>query len=291
MLHRTCARSPYSRGCGPRDAAWSLLTVSSRAVEPHLAPPGASVAPDQQGPLGAGPAPYPRARRPEMPTATTIKRTYYTLLLGNTLAASLIWGINTIFLLDAGLNNFEAFAANAFFTAGMVVVRGADGDRRRHVGSADLLPARDGDAGGDDRALRPSVGDRGPVLGVGRGLAAAGPRLHLLLGRDRGLAGRRARRRPLRGNAGVRPRPRAGAHGGGDADRVDRRRLSGPGDQPRGAVRPPSSGPRGDVRAGVRPDAGHRLHAQEGRPSVGGDQGHRRELDRVRLAGARRSST
>jgi MFS family permease len=43
------------------------------------------------------------------------------LLLGNTLAASLIWGINTIFLLDAGLSNVEAFAANAFFTAGMVV--------------------------------------------------------------------------------------------------------------------------------------------------------------------------
>ena len=54
-------------------------------------------------------------------TATTIKRTYYALMLGNTLAASLIWGINTIFLLDAGLNNFEAFAANAFFTAGMVL--------------------------------------------------------------------------------------------------------------------------------------------------------------------------
>jgi MFS family permease len=43
------------------------------------------------------------------------------LLLGNTLAASLIWGINTIFLLDAGLSNLEAFAANAFFTAGMVL--------------------------------------------------------------------------------------------------------------------------------------------------------------------------
>ena len=55
------------------------------------------------------------------PTSTRIKRTYYTLLLGNTLAASLIWGINTIFLLDAGLSNLEAFAANAFFTAGMVL--------------------------------------------------------------------------------------------------------------------------------------------------------------------------
>ena len=53
-------------------------------------------------------------------TPTSIKRTYYALMLGNTLAASLIWGINTIFLLDAGLNNLEAFAANAFFTAGMV---------------------------------------------------------------------------------------------------------------------------------------------------------------------------
>jgi MFS family permease len=55
------------------------------------------------------------------PTPRSIERTYLALLLGNTLAASLIWGINTIFLLDAGLTNFEAFAANAFFTAGMVL--------------------------------------------------------------------------------------------------------------------------------------------------------------------------
>jgi len=54
-------------------------------------------------------------------TPATIQRTYLVLLLGNTLAASLIWGINTIFLLDAGLSNLEAFAANAFFTAGMVI--------------------------------------------------------------------------------------------------------------------------------------------------------------------------
>ena len=56
-----------------------------------------------------------------MPTPRTIERTYFVLLLGNTLAASLIWGINTIFLLDAGLSNLEAFSANAFFTAGMVL--------------------------------------------------------------------------------------------------------------------------------------------------------------------------
>jgi MFS family permease len=42
-------------------------------------------------------------------------------MFGNTLAASLIWGINTLFLLNAGLSNFEAFAANAFFTLGMVL--------------------------------------------------------------------------------------------------------------------------------------------------------------------------
>ena len=53
--------------------------------------------------------------------ARRIQRVYLTLQLGNTLAASFIWGINTLFLLDAGLSNLEAFAANAFFTAGMVL--------------------------------------------------------------------------------------------------------------------------------------------------------------------------
>jgi len=56
-----------------------------------------------------------------VPTPRSIQRTYLLLLLGNTLAASFIWGINTIFLLDAGLSNLQAFTANAFFTAGMVI--------------------------------------------------------------------------------------------------------------------------------------------------------------------------
>ena len=51
----------------------------------------------------------------------SIQAVYLYLVLGNTLAASFIWGINTIFLLDAGLSNFEAFLANAFFTVGMVL--------------------------------------------------------------------------------------------------------------------------------------------------------------------------
>jgi MFS family permease len=53
--------------------------------------------------------------------ARAVERTYLTLTLLTTLASSFIWGINTIFLLDAGLNNVEAFAANAFFTVGMVI--------------------------------------------------------------------------------------------------------------------------------------------------------------------------
>jgi MFS family permease len=38
-----------------------------------------------------------------------------------TLSASLIWGVNTLFLLQAGLNIFEVFVANAAYTAGMVL--------------------------------------------------------------------------------------------------------------------------------------------------------------------------
>jgi MFS family permease len=54
-------------------------------------------------------------------TARSVQRTYLGLTLLTTLASSFIWGINTIFLLDAGLSNVEAFAANAFFTVGQVI--------------------------------------------------------------------------------------------------------------------------------------------------------------------------
>lgn len=53
--------------------------------------------------------------------ARVVQRTYLVLTLLTTLAASFIWGINTLFLLDAGLSNTEAFAANAFFTVGQVI--------------------------------------------------------------------------------------------------------------------------------------------------------------------------
>ena len=54
-------------------------------------------------------------------TPASVQRTYYALTLLTTFAASFIWGVNTLFLLDAGLSNAEAFAANAFFSAGQVL--------------------------------------------------------------------------------------------------------------------------------------------------------------------------
>ena len=50
-----------------------------------------------------------------------ILRTYVALSLLSTFASSFIWGVNTLFLLDAGLTVTQAFAANAFFTAGEVI--------------------------------------------------------------------------------------------------------------------------------------------------------------------------
>lgn len=55
------------------------------------------------------------------PAARKVQRTYLLLTLLATLSASFIWGVNTLFLLDAGLSNTEAFTANAFFTVGQVI--------------------------------------------------------------------------------------------------------------------------------------------------------------------------
>lgn len=79
--------------------------------------------------------------------ARTVQRTYLVLTLFTTLATSFIWGINTLFLLDAGLSNTEAFAANAFYAVGQVlfeVPTGVVADTRGRrfsylLGSATLL--------------------------------------------------------------------------------------------------------------------------------------------------------
>ncbi|MFQ5948726.1 MAG: MFS transporter, partial [Acidimicrobiia bacterium] len=51
----------------------------------------------------------------------SIIRNYLVIAGLYTLSASLIWGVNTLFLLDAGLDIFEVFVANAVFTGGMVL--------------------------------------------------------------------------------------------------------------------------------------------------------------------------
>ncbi|NNF53927.1 MAG: MFS transporter [Acidimicrobiales bacterium] len=54
-------------------------------------------------------------------TGDRIIKTYMSLAGMYTLAASLIWSVNTLFLLEAGLAIGEVFIANALFSAGMVL--------------------------------------------------------------------------------------------------------------------------------------------------------------------------
>jgi MFS family permease len=75
-----------------------------------------------------------------------VVRTYLVISALFTLSASIIWGVNTLFLLDAGLDIFEVFVANAAFTAGMVlfeiptgVVADARGRRLSFLLSAFIL--------------------------------------------------------------------------------------------------------------------------------------------------------
>lgn len=56
-----------------------------------------------------------------MPTVRQVIATYYSVTALYTLAASMIWGINTLFLMDAGLDIFQVMLVNAAFTGGMVV--------------------------------------------------------------------------------------------------------------------------------------------------------------------------
>jgi MFS family permease len=58
---------------------------------------------------------------PPAATPASIVRVYLVLSALFTLAASIIWGVNALFFLDAGLDIFEVFIVNAAFTAGMVL--------------------------------------------------------------------------------------------------------------------------------------------------------------------------
>jgi len=112
-------------------------------------------------------------------TPGSVQRVYLTLTLLTTFAASFIWGVNTLFLLDAGLSNAEAFAANAFFSAGQVIFEadslrtGADGrlgltlkdDTRVSLGPGSEVRL-------DQFVYAPAEGRLGFVLQVVRGAVA-----------------------------------------------------------------------------------------------------------------------
>ena len=233
----------------------------------------------------------PRARvrwlvQVNMATPASVQRVYLSLLLGNTLAASLIWGINTIFLLDAGLSNLEAFAANAFFTAGMVIFEVPTGIVADTIGRRVSYLLGTVTLARLDAALRDALAARGAVLGVGDRLDAARSRVHVLLGGGRGVARRRAHGDGLRGQPRVGLRQGPDRHGCGNAVRLRCRRLHRPGDEPRRAVRPARDRPRADVRARIRRHEGHRLHPDSARGARPGRAADLERVDRVRLEGA-----
>ena len=165
------------------------------------------------------PGPVADAARSGDP-ARTVERTYLVLTLLTTLASSFIWGINTIFLLDAGLNNAEAFAANAFFTVGQVIFEvptGVVADTRGRQFSY-VLGA--GDAAPVDPALPRHVAGPRAAVGLGDRLDPARARLHVLL-----------RARPRRGSSTRSRRPASPAtsstSSGGPRSSAARRCWSG----------------------------------------------------------------
>jgi MFS family permease len=90
-----------------------------------------------------------RTGQEPLPSSRQIRRTYYVIAGVYTLSASLIWGINTVFLLRVGaLTLTEAFLANAVFTGSMALfevptgmVADARGRRRSFLYSVTVLLA------------------------------------------------------------------------------------------------------------------------------------------------------
>jgi MFS family permease len=64
---------------------------------------------------------FGHSRTAEEATTTSVARTYYTLNALFVLSASIIWGVNTLFLLHSGLDIFWVFTVNATFSAGQIV--------------------------------------------------------------------------------------------------------------------------------------------------------------------------
>ncbi len=195
-----------------------------------------------------------------LPSAGRVQFTYLLLTLLSTLAASFIWGINTLFLLDAGLSNTAAFAANAFFAVGQLVFEVPTGvvadvwGRRVSflLGCATLLVSTllylymwDVQAGMWGWAIA-SI-----LLGLGFTFFSGAVEAWLVDALD--ATGFTGRLESVFGRAQAVSR-------GGDPDRIGGRGLHRPGDQPRCALHPAGGGPRHHLRGGVLPDAGRGIH-------------------------------
>ena len=192
--------------------------------------------------------------------AARVRRTYWLLALLSTLAASFIWGINTLFLLDAGLEQRPGLRGQCLLHRRRGDFRDPDRRGGRHLGETRVVPARRGDAAGVDPALPRHVETSRLVPVLGGRLGAARPRLHVFLWGDRGLAGRRA------GGRGRRRHARQGAGKGTgrdrcrDADRRGGRRSHRPGHGSRCSLRHPLGAAGPDLPGGRRVDEGSRFH-------------------------------
>ena len=118
-------------------------------------------------------------------------------------------------------------------------VRGPDRCGRRHPRPSVLVPAGRGDAPGLDPPVPGHVAGPGRASRVGDRLDPARPRFHVFLGRDRGVAGRRAQGDGLPRHARVGLRQGADRVRRRDADRLGRGWRRGPGHQPRRSVPAP----------------------------------------------------
>ena len=170
----------------------------------------------------------------------------YTLF---TLASSVIWAINTIFLMrEGGLTIFQVMIVNTAFTVAQMVFEVPTGRDGRHHRAEGLAASRHGDAGRFDPDVRANAGLGMGYLGLHRSQRDPGVGLHV---RDRGaggLAGRRTRRHRL--GAAERAGVRLGSDGG-------RRRHAG------GFAAGRSTGPDRVERALRRPDGAARARGRD----------------------------
>ena len=197
------------------------------------------------------------------PDSRRVLAGYFTLAGLYTLSAAAIWGVNTLFLLDAGLSFFEVFVANAAFSAGMVVfevptgvVADTLGRRVSFLLSVAVLAAT--------TLLYVALAEIGAgvvafaavSVAMGLGFTFYSGAMEAWLVDALAATGYTGRARP-------RLRARPAGHRRRDADRNGRRRAARP-DRPLAAVRRPLRAPRSGLRRRLGRDARPRLHAAPG---------------------------